>query len=94
MATKWQTARDFISSTFRDMHAERNHKTKVRLRIMQNILCNSRPKATRTSFSYYYGRHFRASSGSVRDSLRRQLGTMLCMHALVERFLQSSTRMC
>ncbi|MGD0040450.1 MAG: AAA family ATPase, partial [Isosphaeraceae bacterium] len=29
MATTWQTARVFISSTFRDMHAERDHLIKV-----------------------------------------------------------------
>ncbi|HKM54099.1 MAG TPA: DUF4062 domain-containing protein [Isosphaeraceae bacterium] len=29
MATTWQTARVFISSTFRDMHAERDHLVKV-----------------------------------------------------------------
>jgi Domain of unknown function (DUF4062) len=31
MSTKWQTARVFISSTFRDMHAERDHLIKVML---------------------------------------------------------------
>jgi hypothetical protein len=29
MSTTWQTARVFISSTFRDMHAERDHLVKV-----------------------------------------------------------------
>lgn len=26
MARKWQTVKVFISSTFRDMHAERDHR--------------------------------------------------------------------
>jgi len=29
MARSWRTARVFISSTFRDMHAERDHLIKV-----------------------------------------------------------------
>src|SRR5439155_9187096 len=29
MADRWQTVRVFISSTFRDMHAERDHLVKV-----------------------------------------------------------------
>jgi hypothetical protein len=29
MATTWRTVRVFISSTFRDMHSERNHLVRV-----------------------------------------------------------------
>ena len=31
MPATWKTVRVFISSTFRDMHAERNHLVRVRL---------------------------------------------------------------